>query len=442
MATGNVTASENILGGYIVSESGNCELGKCLSGTKVIALAGNATLASVESADLVCVAGALHVSGNLRARKVIAGSMDVTGTISDSECHVFSGVRAARIEASAKGKTLIYFRSLATPQDFGGSLSDSEANLLRNLLRVHTRREIANAQMHILDQDLQYLYQAIIYALRAPAEADPSPLKLREAQFQMIQFALLSELSAACAAALLRAAEAPEDWMRVCAGGSLDECGAAAKSIEKEIEQTPDDYAKQSKVALLAAWKQYGNLLKKIRDSIQGSSGADAYLDQLAARADEWRQASGEAAAKLRDWRENINAVLRESAGQQQQDTLAQACNVALLKAGPRPTSGPLAALHSSLDKLNLNAERFKSVSSAASAEADALRVQFGGLLFLPLQKRQHQATADSWSRHVQLAPTLPVQSLLKKHLFVLEDVPPARETFLVDLHHVQRKLQ
>lgn len=186
LATGDITVTENVQGGWIVSTRGDISVDRILVGTHVVSMTGDVACSAMEFADTAFAWKGMSVSGDVIGGTILAGNIKVDGKVAGAELHSIGSIEVSEFEVASRGKTVVCLRDVITCNEYGHPLEGSPLALKRSMGKSRYQAEISEGLIKNLEKDSQDCFRTMLYYLIGGTEKTVVVQSLRSAQSEAI----------------------------------------------------------------------------------------------------------------------------------------------------------------------------------------------------------------------------------------------------------------
>lgn len=253
LVRGDITISENVQGGWVISSKGDVSMRGVLTGAKVIAQSGRVSCSGMESPELVFGRDGVQVQGDVNGGKLVSRAIKVDGKVNSAELHAVDAIDARAFESGRAQNTVICLRSALTCEDYGRALDEAAVALRQKVSKGTYHTSILWSMVHYTQLDVFDCYRSMLYYLLGGVDSRSAISRLRGAQSLAIylDYILSAGKTFVECAHEVHGDEKPPAPVEV--SGVSDECLNALFTIERGVRTIPDEFGINFKQKLIRA---------------------------------------------------------------------------------------------------------------------------------------------------------------------------------------------
>ena len=284
----NVNIAENVLGGYILSETGNIHAKKILSSSSLIAPRGSIEIQGGERPDTLYAAGRIHVAEHLKESRIYTTRLHVGGELHSAQVQVLHAVEANVVESSPQSKMTFAFRNLIHSGSFGRELTSDELTNFRHLARSMFQMQHLLAREGGLREDAIVLNKTAYYHLTNGNSELPDAHEMRVNANKRLYMGMVERMAFAFQRLIFSAIELNPESMKSILSNGIEECQMALKNLDKELVALPDSHFRKCEDAVRSSMNHLSIISKKIKESTVSGKGLPGQLKSLIKRQKDW----------------------------------------------------------------------------------------------------------------------------------------------------------
>lgn len=310
VADGDIAIAGNVQGGWIYSRQGSIRVDRILAGAVLIAPHGSVSAGSAESPRLLFCGEDFHVEQGVRGGTYFTRDFNAAETIRNARIHLRGSLSAREIEVDANDETAgLYFRTVQSCEDFGRSIPDCQAPLIRNFARLRYRLRLARALFRYLEAELLGLQRLRMFAVQSGA-VDGSPLiPIRSAQSEGAILSLSVEIGEGLKELLAMGENLGHGLDGALVSVGVEETVGCLSTLGRELKLAVRGPVRDRE-CLEAPSRHIASFAKKLKDAVRLGQGTDKLIFDFDFRMDEWRAHARQVAGELAAQEETVAQLL------------------------------------------------------------------------------------------------------------------------------------
>ena len=419
-SAGPIQIQGNAQGGLIVSAGGHIDVGRVLTGCRLVAQMGGISCQEVESARLLFARRGIMVQGNVRGGRLYGQNITVVGEVSHAELHAIGPILAEAFRVSAAGATVICLRRSLTSESYGRTTSTSATELRFSMAREKRRIPALERRIQSAEKDVVNCRRTMLYYMFVGAEERGAVSALRGAQTRAKYLAHLVEISEILNSFLRATADSRDGFAMSNVEAVEAEYQENLRIVSDGITSVPAEFRPYCDRALSLALRQCTNAFKGIRTNLEafrraGDGAAPSYLqvaalmknlDALEKHLQSWRGVLEE--AENQSWalvtKLNLDSSIVKKV-EANQSELEEMLNVVLAEARRQPKSIQAGRANSSFIRLmqgtverqERDAARFRRELTAARRRLEEARANLErDPSFVLAEEEEHEVYAQA----------------------------------------------